>query len=133
MAGAPLECIPPDSRTKEQEELKKTCEVCDDKETCQVDFNDKYWDCIMDFGTGDALTGCCKICQDDEKYLRADEISPWTYHILAIRKLQQGGYPYEKNDLEYEEWQDLGSANETIENIKQQNIIKALIPKASGM
>ena len=74
----------------------------------------------------------CQICLDNKKYIRADEISPWTLRIIDIRTMQQGFYPYRKNDLELEEWKDLGTANETIKDIKQQAIIAALIPKSQG-
>ena len=128
MAEAPFECL---ENIREKKDLLKKCEICEDK--CNVDIDSLPWDCFMDFGTGPELQGGCQICLDNKEHLRGDEISPWTLHILSIRKLQQGGYPYRKNDLELEEWQDLGDANETIEQINQKILITALIPKANGL
>lgn len=43
------------------------------------------------------------------------DLSPYTHKILRLRQLQQAGYPFEANDLELEEWMDLGRANECLE------------------
>ena len=58
------------------------------------------------------------------KKQKADVISPWTYHLLQIRKLQKAGYPFDKNELTIEEWQDLGTVNEKIESIEQEIMFK---------
>jgi hypothetical protein len=42
---------------------------------------------------------------------------------LELRRLQQGGYPFEANDLTLEEWQELGVINEIIEAMKQEGIL----------
>ena len=42
-------------------------------------------------------------------------MSPWTMHILRLRRLQKGGYGFERNDLRLEEWLDLVLANDLIE------------------
>lgn len=66
------------------------------------------------------LEWTCANCKK-EKY---DVISPWTYHLLQIRRLQKAGYPFERNELTIEEWQDLGTVNEKIESIEQEMMIK---------
>ncbi|MCK5606431.1 hypothetical protein KAR91_31305 [Candidatus Pacearchaeota archaeon] len=129
----PKECIPPNSRGKELQELKKVCENCDDKETCPVDFNGKYWDCIMSFGLGDPLKGCCNIALEKGECLRAEDISLWTHHILWLRTMQLGLFVWKNNMLTFEEWEDLGKANETIRDIKQRIMMTSLFQKSTGL
>lgn len=43
------------------------------------------------------------------------DLSPYTWKLFRIRRLQMAGYPLEKNDLTYAEWCDLGRLAEVIE------------------
>ena len=43
------------------------------------------------------------------------DIHPWTIHLIDLWRLQKAGYPFEKNDLSYQEWIDLGIANQLLE------------------
>lgn len=42
----------------------------------------------------------CQTCQDNKPF----KPSPWFNHIWMLYQLQQGGYPFAKNDLELTEW-----------------------------
>jgi hypothetical protein len=42
---------------------------------------------------------------------------------LELRRLQQGGYPFEANDLTLEEWAELGTINEIIEQAQKEGIL----------
>jgi len=48
------------------------------------------------------------------KKKKRDPIGAYTHHILNLRFLVLAGYPFEKNDLSYEEWMDLGIINEML-------------------
>ena len=52
-------------------------------------------------------------CKNCEKKKHRD-LHPWTAHLLKLRRLQKAGYPFGKNDLDYEEWLDLGLLNELL-------------------
>jgi len=43
---------------------------------------------------------------------------------LDIRRLQKAGYPFEANDLTLEEWDDLGTVNELIEQLEKEQMMK---------
>lgn len=57
------------------------------------------------------------------KKRRPGTIGQWTLHILSLRRLQQAGYPFKANDLDYEEWLDLGIVNETIDQIQRREAL----------
>ncbi|HNR12064.1 MAG TPA: hypothetical protein PKM59_01990 [Thermodesulfobacteriota bacterium] len=79
--------------------------------------------CLLDFGEN--LEWNCAQCPDKR---RPESISEWTLHILDLRRLQLGGYPFEKNDLDYEEWCDLGTVADCIARINQQQTIIPVFP-----
>jgi hypothetical protein len=54
-----------------------------------------------------------KLCAGCKKK-NSGPISPRTAHILKLRLLVLAGYPFEKNDLSFEEWMDLGTVNEML-------------------
>jgi hypothetical protein len=64
--------------------------------------------CVEEFDDGPALDWNCKNCPKK----RAQDLSQWTLHLLRIRRLQTGGYPFRANDLDIETWMDLGVVNE---------------------
>lgn len=41
-------------------------------------------------------------------------LHPYTEKLLRIRMLQEAGYPFGVNDLEYEEWLDLGRLKQAL-------------------
>lgn len=88
--------------------------------------DDEYEKCSFDFG--DNLEWTCAHC----KKRRPEAIHYWTTHIIDIRRLQLGGYPFDKNDLTYEEWQDLGIVAETIAAMLQQQTIIPVLPGIKG-
>ncbi len=47
----------------------------------------------------------CGVC---EEYLRPENLSPWTWHLLFLYRLSQAGYPFRANDLSLETWLLLG-------------------------
>lgn len=51
--------------------------------------------------------------------------------MLHIRRLQQAGYPFPANDLDIEEWEDLGSINELIAKLNQPQMV-GLMPGSKG-
>ena len=64
--------------------------------------------CANEFG--DFLEVTCAKCAK----LRAQDLNIYTGKMLRIRNLQMAGYPFDKNDLSPEEWEDLGRLNETL-------------------
>lgn len=52
----------------------------------------------------------CAQCDGREPYEPTDYFNK----IWRLYKLQQGGYPFDKNDLTPEEWEDLGTLREEI-------------------
>lgn len=71
--------------------------LCDDTERAA---------CVEEVGE-EMLEWQCSNCPKR----RWQDLSPYTHKILRLRRLQQAGYPFEANDLELEEWEDLGRAN----------------------
>lgn len=45
---------------------------------------------------------------------RAGDLHPYTVKLLQLRALQQAGYPFDADDLTYDEWLDLGRVNEIL-------------------
>lgn len=43
------------------------------------------------------------------------ETGPWFNHVWHLYRLQQGGYPFEKNDLDVEEWLGLAELKAAME------------------
>ena len=77
-------------------------------------------ECLEQFGE-EWLAWACGECEKK----RAEDISDWTFHILELRKLHKAGYPFRPNDLSLEEWEDLGTANMTIEIIEKKMELKS--------
>jgi hypothetical protein len=82
--------------------------VCtqDERAQCELVIEDLEW--------------ACKNCPKR----RIETISPWVWHLLWLRRLQRGGYPFEANDLSLEEWEDLGLANEVIEASEKEGLLR---------
>jgi hypothetical protein len=57
------------------------------------------------------LEWACSQC----KKKRRHEIHPYTYHLLRLRRLLKAGFPFSKNDLPFEMWEDLGLLNELLD------------------
>lgn len=53
--------------------------------------------------------------------------------MLELRRLQQGGYPFGGNDLELEEWQDLGRVNDLIRQIEKKREMQLMMPRQMGL
>ena len=53
-------------------------------------------------------------CEKCEKK-KAGELSEYTVKMFRLRRLKVAGYPFGKNDLTLEEWQDLGMVEEHME------------------
>jgi hypothetical protein len=47
-------------------------------------------------------------CGECEEYLRPENLSPWTWHLLFLYRLSRAGYPFRANDLSLETWLLLG-------------------------
>jgi len=56
----------------------------------------------MEFGEN--LDWTCANCPNT----KAEDISQYTLSLFEIRRLRAAGYPYQKNDLTLEQWEDLG-------------------------
>jgi len=56
----------------------------------------------------------CAACESNKDY----EPSAWFIHIQWLYRLQQSGYPFEKDDLDIEEWLGIGEMREAIEELK---------------
>ena len=68
--------------------------------------------CGEEIGSDEFLAWACSECEKK----KSTGLHPWTNHILFLRMLMKGGYPFSKNDLTLKEWVDLGMANELIES-----------------
>lgn len=60
--------------------------------------------CILEFGEGPELDWACQNCPRK----RTEDLHPYTVKLLNLRTLRRAGYPLRANDLNYEEWLDLG-------------------------
>lgn len=58
-------------------------------------------------------------CAACEEYLRAEALSPWTWHLLFLYRLSQAGYPFRANDLSLETWLLLGVVRKVLENTQR--------------
>ncbi|MDD2902107.1 MAG: hypothetical protein PHU44_06695 [Syntrophales bacterium] len=58
----------------------------------------------------------CAVC---EEYLRPEALSPWTWHLLFLYRLQRAGYPFRANDLSLETWLLLGVVQKVLENTQR--------------
>ena len=58
--------------------------------------------CAEKYGAGLAWT--CENCPKS----KTEDIHQYTWKMIRIYNLQQGGFPFQKNDLTLEEWEDLG-------------------------
>ena len=56
-----------------------------------------------------------RACEQCEKK-KSSEINPYVYRLLRLRKLSKGGYPFSKNDLDYQTWLDLGTLNDMLDS-----------------
>jgi len=56
-------------------------------------------------------------CQACTEYLRPEAISPWTWHLVFLHRLQQAGYPFRANDLSLETWLLLGLVHRMLAGI----------------
>jgi hypothetical protein len=61
--------------------------------------------CCNEFG--DNLDWACANC-GKKKSAEDLDISPYTIKMLRVRLLRLGGYPFKRNDLTPEEWEDQG-------------------------
>ncbi len=53
----------------------------------------------------------CKTCPHNKQF----QTSAWFNHIWMIYQLQQGGYPFAKNDLEISEWLAIAEMKQAVE------------------
>jgi len=81
--------------------IRSGLKICDEKqqEKCSNEFGDNLeWTC--------SRGKCGKI--------RGNEFCDYTLQIFQIRRLRIAGYPFKRNDLTFQEWEDLGSLVEAI-------------------
>jgi len=53
-------------------------------------------------------------CNNCAEYLRPENISPWTWHLMFLHRLKKAGYPFRPNDLSLETWLLLGLVEEAL-------------------
>ena len=53
-------------------------------------------------------------CSNCAEYLRPENISPWTWHLMFLHRLKKAGYPFRPNDLSLETWLLLGLVEEAL-------------------
>ena len=58
----------------------------------------------------DQLTYRCEKCEKKKQ----SDLDEYTIKIFRIRQLKMAGYPFGANDLTLEEWEDLGTVEETM-------------------
>ena len=47
-------------------------------------------------------------CGECQEFVRPEAMSPWTWHLVFLHRLQEAGYPFQANDLSVETWLLLG-------------------------
>lgn len=72
-----------------------------DREKCRLEF-------------GDNLDWACENCEKRQ----AQDLHPYTHKLLVWRLLIGAGYPLSTEDLEYQEWLDLGRISEAMAELK---------------
>ncbi len=53
----------------------------------------------------------CSVCKKKKR----EQIHPYTYHLLWLRKLIKAGIRFSPDDLPCDTWEDLGMVNEMID------------------
>lgn len=66
--------------------------------------------------SGPFAAWACAAC---EEYLRPEALSPWTWHLLFLYRLQRAGYPFRANDLSLETWLLLGVVQKILEDTQR--------------
>jgi len=51
-------------------------------------------------------------CGTCTEFIRPEAVSPWTWHLLFLFRLQKASYPFQANDLSLETWLLLGQVQE---------------------
>lgn len=64
---------------------------------------------------GATFEQACAIC--DRKQTEAPD--PWIQHIMFLYGLTRGGYPFDRDDLTLDEWQDIGTLRDEIEMLER--------------
>lgn len=59
----------------------------------------------------DGLRWACSNCPKK----RSADLHAYTKKLLHIKAMQDGGYPYGKNDLTVDEWLDIGQVRRALE------------------
>lgn len=58
-------------------------------------------------------------CRECRELVRPEAISPWTWHLIFLQRLQRAGYPFRANDLSLETWLLLGAMSEVLKNSRK--------------
>lgn len=58
----------------------------------------------------------CGACAE---FLRPENISPWTWHLVFLYQLSRAGYPFKANDLTLETWLLLGMVRRTLAGMER--------------
>ncbi|MFZ5450273.1 MAG: hypothetical protein ACOZF2_00150 [Thermodesulfobacteriota bacterium] len=66
--------------------------------------------------SGPFAAWACAAC---EEYLRPEALSPWTWHLLFLYRLQRAGYPFRASDLSLETWLLLGVVQKVLEDTQR--------------
>lgn len=61
-------------------------------------------------------------CRHCTEFRQPEAISPWTWHLLTLYRLQKAGYPFKANDLSLETWLLLGDVANIIDNMVSSNL-----------
>lgn len=54
-------------------------------------------------------------------------MSPWFSHIDQIYTLQRGGFPFYRDELSLEEWQDVGTYKQLLDEEREMNRMQVLM------
>lgn len=50
---------------------------------------------------------------------RVSDLHPYTLQVFRLRRLRLAGYPFRAGDLTPEAWEDLGRAEEVVEELRR--------------
>ena len=76
----------------------------------------------------------CRRCREEEgEKLRSADISPWTHHVVWLRRLRNAGFPFAANDLDLAEWEALGRAEEIVRRIEKKQELQLMMPRKMGL
>jgi hypothetical protein len=67
-------------------------------------------------------------CRECREFRRPETISPWTWHLMFLYRLQRAGYPFQANDLTLETWMLLGLVKRIFQEAERGSAVRPTPP-----